>query len=31
LLLGTMRFRGMQISPSVPYAEAFEGRVLFGK
>jgi LmbE family N-acetylglucosaminyl deacetylase len=28
LLLGTMRFRGMQSSPNVEYAEAFQGRVL---
>jgi LmbE family N-acetylglucosaminyl deacetylase len=28
LLLGTMRFRGMQVSPDVEYAEAFKGTVL---
>lgn len=28
LLLGTMRFRGMQVSPQVAYAEAFKGRTL---
>ena len=28
LILGVMRFRGMQVSPHVDYAEAFKGRML---